>query len=99
VPVRDAAGKIVSWTGARAEAARLVTELPAPGREAYELLFGARARALLTEARDKRELSSLEEAARRYFHSEAGVTATRLLALHHLDRGHPRLAAACFSRL
>lgn len=90
---------VVCWTGVRAEADKMLAKLPTHGREFYESTNGPRARAMLTEARQQGDLNLLEEIARRYFHTAAGVEATRLLGLHHLDRGRSNLAAQCFRRV
>ncbi|MCI0459424.1 MAG: PQQ-like beta-propeller repeat protein [Gemmataceae bacterium] len=87
------------WTGARIEADRLLGNLPARGRELYETVRGPQARALLTEATQKGDLHLLAEVAERYFHTAAGADATRLLGVHHLDRGRFELASLCFGRL
>jgi outer membrane protein assembly factor BamB len=102
VGIRRAGGDgrdVTYWTGVRTEAGRLVAALPARGREFYEITYGPRAKALLTEANQKGDARLLAEVARRYFHTQAGADATRRLALYHLDRGRYHLAALSFGKL
>jgi outer membrane protein assembly factor BamB len=87
------------WTTLHAETDRLLGALPVPGRAFYELSQGAHARALLARATDRGDPHLLAEVSRRYLHTAAGATATRLLGAHHLDRGRHALAALCFERL
>lgn len=83
----------------KAEAQKLIGELPRAARETYELQYGARAAQQLAEALDKRDFQQLTEVSRRFFHTEAGYRATYLLAQHHRDHGRPLAAALCFERL
>jgi len=83
----------------KAEAGRLIAELPAAGRESYELQFGARARTQLKQAVDEGRLADLAEVSRQFFYTHAGQEATYLLGRHHLDQGRPQAAALCFERL
>jgi outer membrane protein assembly factor BamB len=100
VAVRGADGKeLLRWTTLHAEADRRLRELPAPAREFYERTQNGAARALLAQAEAANNPQLLGEAARRYLHTPAGAEATRLLAVHYLDRGQPALAARCFERL
>ena len=91
--------ELTVWTGLRAEAARLLATLPAPGRDAYQTVFGPRAQALLAEARRKGDVQMIGEVVRRYLYTASGVEALELLGLHHLDRGRYTTAAMCFDRL
>ena len=54
------------WTGIRTEAARLLATLPAAGSAFYDATYGAEARALLSEARQKGNPHLLAEVIRRY---------------------------------
>ncbi|MGD9646797.1 MAG: PQQ-binding-like beta-propeller repeat protein [Pirellulales bacterium] len=83
----------------KAEAQKLIGELPRVARETYELQYGARAAQRLAEALDNRDFAQLTEVSRRFFHTEAGYRATYLLAQHHRDHGRPLAAALCFERL
>jgi outer membrane protein assembly factor BamB len=91
--------EVTHWTGVRAEAYRLLAALPARGHEVYERTSGSEARALLAAARKEGDLPLLAEVARRYPNTAAGVEATRLLGVYHLDRGRFASAALCFERL
>jgi outer membrane protein assembly factor BamB len=90
---------VTSWTGIRAEAARLLAALPAAGRAVYVARYGPRARALLAEARREWDMDRAAEVVRRYPHTAAAAEAARLLGTFHLDRGRHALAALCFARL
>ncbi len=83
----------------KAEAGRLIGEMPADGRDSYELQFGARARRMLTEAAAAGDVAGLAEVARRFFYTKAGLEATLLIARHHLDHDRPLAAALCLERL
>jgi outer membrane protein assembly factor BamB len=83
----------------RAEASRLIGQLPPEGLENYELLYGPPSKARLNEAKTKSDPRILAEVAQRYLHTEAGAEATNLLGTYHLDRGNFVMAALCFERL
>lgn len=83
----------------KAEAQRLIGSMPAAGRQAYELQFGARARQMLEAALAERDIGGITEVSRRFFHTEAGYRAAYLLGMHHLDQSRPLAAALCFERL
>lgn len=87
------------WTSVRAEANRQLGQLPQAAMETYEVLYGARGRKSLAEAREKGDIHLLGETANRYFHTEAGAEATSMLGTYHLDRGNAMMAALCFERL
>jgi outer membrane protein assembly factor BamB len=87
------------WTGVRAEAARLLGDLPAGGRESYATRYGPRAAGLLAEARRDGDVDLLAEVARHYPYTAAAAEALAALGAYHLDRGHDTLAAVCFGRL
>jgi hypothetical protein len=91
--------EVASWTGIRAEAARLLAALPPDGRAVYDARYGPRARALLAQARREWDMDRAAEVVRRYPHTAAAAEAARLLGTFHLDRGRPALAAVCFARL
>ena len=71
--------------GLRAEAQRLLGQMPREGRELYELQYGARARQMLDEALATGDVARIAEVARRFFHTRSGYQATFLLAEHHFD--------------
>ena len=81
------------------EVQRLIANLPAEGRQAYELQCGARARRLLEEGLSTRAPHLLAECSRRYFHTEAGYEATLLLGYSQLAQGNTLAAARAFERL
>lgn len=83
----------------KAQAQRLLGSMPEPGRELYELKFGADARQLLDRALRAGDFHQLVEVTRRYFHTRAGYESTLLLGRHQLDRGQPLAAAMRFQRL
>lgn len=83
----------------KAEAGRLIGEMPPEGRESYELQFGARARRMLTEAAAAGDIAGIAEVTRRFFYTQAGFEATLLLARHHLDHDRPLAAALGLERL
>ena len=69
----------------KAEAQRLLGELPPEGRELYELQYGARASKMLDEALAANDPERLAEVSRRFFHTRSGSQATYLLGLHYLE--------------
>jgi outer membrane protein assembly factor BamB/tetratricopeptide (TPR) repeat protein len=73
--------------------------LPPAGRAAYELHFGAAARKLLEHGLVERDMDAIEEASRRYLHTQAGQIATLLLARHYYDIGWPLAAARIYERV
>ncbi len=81
------------------EAERLLGEMPAAGREAYELQYGTEARNLLDQALARSDVGSVEAVGRRFFHTAAGRDATYLLASHFYDRNEPLRAALLLERL
>jgi outer membrane protein assembly factor BamB/tetratricopeptide (TPR) repeat protein len=83
----------------KAEAQRLIGQMPREGRELYELQYGARARQRLAEALSSGDASGLAEVSRRFFHTQAGYEATLLLGLDHLDHGRPLAGALSLQRL
>jgi outer membrane protein assembly factor BamB len=83
----------------KAEAQRLIGQMPRAGRELYELQYGARANQLLQEAAKSGDAQILAEVSRRFFHTRAGYEATFLLGLNHLDHGRPLAGALTLQRL
>ena len=86
-------------TSLRSQARRLLGTMPQQGRELYELQFGSQARRQLRTALEASDLTALAEVSRRFFHTEAGYTATLLLGHSYLDLGRPLAAAMCLSEL
>ena len=83
----------------RAEAERMLAELPQPAREAYELRYGVVARRTLDEALQTGDLDILQNVMRRYRFTQAGVEASLIWARHMLDRNRPLQAAIVLERL
>jgi len=86
-------------TSLKREALKLIARLPQEGRRLYELKFGITARQMHDEAVRTRNVSLLQEVARRYFHTEAGYESTYLIGTHKLDHSAPLSAALHFERL
>ena len=83
----------------KAEAQRLLGQMPREGRELYELQYGARARRMLAEALEQGDIASVAEVSRRFFHTRSGYRATFLLGLDHFDHGRPLAGALTLERL
>ena len=83
----------------KAEAQRMIGEMPKEGREIYEASFGDRARLMLNTAVAGGDAAAIAEVSRRFFHTKAGYEATFLLGLHHLDHARPLAAALTLQRL
>lgn len=81
------------------EANRLLREMPAPGREAYERSHGAEANRLWQEALKSGRLDALRDVIARFGATTAGWSALRDLAARHVDRGEWSLAALASSKL
>src|SRR5262245_54529 len=83
----------------KTEARRLIGKMPAEGRDAYELEYGARARRILDKAVESGGTAGLAAVSRQFFHTKAGYEATYLLGAAEMEAGHSLAAALCFSRL
>ena len=83
----------------KAEAGRLIAEMPREGQQVYELRFGATARRMLEEAAAAGDIAKISDVSRRFFYTEAGWEATVLVARHHLDHGSPLAGALSLQRL
>jgi len=83
----------------KAEAQRLIGQMPSEGRASYELQSGAEAQKMLDEAVEAADATRLAEVSRRFFHTKAGSAATHLLGMYQLDHSQPLAAALCLSRL
>jgi outer membrane protein assembly factor BamB len=88
-----------TWRSIKAEASRLVGELPPEGRDAYTLQFRARAERLLAEAIANGDTDGVIALARRWPHTPAGQQATLLAALAAIDDNQPLTAIAWLDRL
>ncbi len=89
--------------GMKAEAQRLIGQMPREGRELYELQYGARARQMLKDALESSDASGLARGlaavSRQFFHTRSGYEATFLLGLNHFDHGRAMLGALTLQRL
>jgi outer membrane protein assembly factor BamB len=89
--------------GLKAEAQRLIGQMPREGRDLYELQYGARARQMLSEALRATDAAALEKGlsyvSRQFFHTRSGYEATFLLGLHHFDHGRALAGALTLQRL
>ncbi|MCP3690995.1 MAG: PQQ-binding-like beta-propeller repeat protein, partial [Planctomycetaceae bacterium] len=85
--------------GLKAAAEEVVGNMPAAGREAYQLHFGAQAQRLLDEATEQGQTALLTRISHQFFHTAAGAEATYLLGTHYLDQNHPLRGAMYFQRL
>lgn len=83
----------------KAEARKLLGNMPPAGREAYEQKFGHDAREMLNQAIQEGNPEKLSQVARLYFHSQAGMEAAMLLGRLHLNRGRPLAGALWLKRL
>lgn len=95
----EAAGQPGVQTSIKAEAQRMLGNMPPKGRELFELQFGADARALFDKAIQQGDVNQLNEVLRQYFHTKAGYEAALLLGRLHLDHGRPLAAALCLQRV
>ncbi len=86
-------------TSIKARALKLLGELPAEGRQWYELKYGTEAAQLVRQAVSQRDILKLNEVTRKYFHTRAGYDAAVLLGRWQLDQGHPLAAALSLKRL
>jgi len=83
----------------KAEAQRLIGNMPADGLRAYELQHGATARAMLADALAADDVAAVAEVARRFFFTKAGREAMYDVGSVHFDRARPLAAALCFDQL
>jgi outer membrane protein assembly factor BamB len=81
------------------QAEQWLTELPAPGRQAYERHFGPLARALLDAALAADDPVRLLDVERKYFCTQAGSEAAYLLATRHRTQSRFVQAALYLQRL
>ena len=81
------------------EANRLLREMPAGGRQAYERSHGTEANRLWQAALQNGRLDALREVVTRFGATTAGWSALRDLAARHVDRGEWSLAASASTKL
>jgi outer membrane protein assembly factor BamB len=85
--------------GLKAAARSLIANLPADGRQMYELLHTAAARRELDAALNSGNRDDLAKLVRRYFLTPPGYEAALVLAQMEFDRGHPLSAASLYEQL
>lgn len=90
---------LVSEERLKAKVRQLIGNLPPPGRQAYQLQFGAQARALLDEALAEENTDKLADVIRRFFHTRAGYEACLLAGQREMAEGRPLAAAMHLQRL
>ena len=92
-------GSAASVPSSVEEANRLLREMPAAAREAYERLHGAEANRLWLAAQQSGRADGLREVVARFGATTAGWRALRDLAARHVDRGEWQLAATASMKL
>jgi outer membrane protein assembly factor BamB len=75
---------------------QLLSAMPAEGRRAWETLFGADARRLVSEATQAGTPDKLADALRRFPYTDASADAALLLARVEFDRSRPLAAAELY---
>ncbi len=95
----DATNDAKNQRGLKAAARALIANLPAAGREMYELLHTAAARRELDAALAGGNRNDLAKLVRRYFLTPPGYEAALVLAQMEFDRGHPLSAASLYEQL
>lgn len=97
---KDAQGvEFLRWTSVKYEANNLLGQMNDDGLDVYELRFGAKARAMLEDAKARGDQLLLGEVGQRFLHTKAGIEANDLLATQFLDRGQFFMAALRFEKL
>jgi len=92
-------GRGPSRRSIRAETAALVEKLPAPARDAYQLLFRARAERGLAAALETGDQEAVVAVARRWFATPAGRDAALVAAFLAIESGDLLSAAGWVERL
>ncbi|MCS7045442.1 MAG: PQQ-binding-like beta-propeller repeat protein [Gemmataceae bacterium] len=96
----DAFGReFFRWVSVKFEANKLLGSMSEEGLDVYELRHGAKARAMLEDAKARGDVALLGEVSQRYLHTKAGFEANDLLATYFLDRGQYFMAALRFEKL
>ncbi len=98
---KGADGKVgKSIVSVRAEANRMVANLPPKGLEFYKKTHGPTAASLLKQAKElNNDPATLAQVTTRFLYTDAGADAVNLLATFHLDRGNYTNAALCYEKL
>jgi outer membrane protein assembly factor BamB/tetratricopeptide (TPR) repeat protein len=87
------------WVSAKQEADRLISALPAAGKDFYKATYGAKAADSLKKAKQNGDPGLLNDIMKKYAHTEAGTEAIKLLGDYKLDRGEYMPALLCYSKL
>jgi hypothetical protein len=87
------------WRCLKAEAERILGELPDEGMAAYRLQFEPLAEVMLREAAATGAPERLARVVERFFHTRAGAEAAYILAIDQFNRGHPLHAALRLARI
>ncbi|WP_166825169.1 outer membrane protein assembly factor BamB family protein [Thalassoroseus pseudoceratinae] len=88
-----------SFRSLKAEADRIVAEMPEGGRNAYRLQFEPKAAAALADARKNGKRSDFVDVIRRYSQTQSGQDAIYELGSQLFDQGNFLAAAHSFERL
>lgn len=83
----------------RGQIQQQLAALPNEGRQAYELQYGAQARAALDQALSAGNMDDLADVIRRFLHTQAGYEASILAGRYELGRGRPMAAALHLDRV
>jgi outer membrane protein assembly factor BamB len=94
--VRDQAA--ATQRSLKSAVAELLARQPPRAREAYDLLFAARAERALREAVAADDPEGVATVARRWLHTPAGRQAAVIMAIAALETGRPAVAAAWLER-
>jgi outer membrane protein assembly factor BamB/tetratricopeptide (TPR) repeat protein len=88
-----------TWRSARAEALRLMANLPPEGREFYQLNYGPKADALLKAALKDNKPEELAQVAAEYLYTDAGLKALAALAARAAEAKQYDSAALYYGQL
>jgi outer membrane protein assembly factor BamB/tetratricopeptide (TPR) repeat protein len=100
IPERNQAGQTVyRRSKSKFEANAQLGAMPKEGLETYEAMHGAKAKAMLDEAKLKGDREALADIAFRYRYTKSGIEANELLGTLLLARGQVFTAALVFERL
>jgi outer membrane protein assembly factor BamB len=86
------------WVSTRAEAERVLANLPPAGREFYAVQHEPTALRMLKEAKVANDPRLYTEIVRRFLYTPSGAEALETLGAYYLDRGQADLAALAFQR-
>ncbi len=83
----------------KAEANRLLGEMPEEGLRKYRLQFSADANEILKEAVAKNDIARIAELTRRFLHTSEGMEGAYRLGAWHMNQSEPLAAALWFDRM